>query len=67
MEIEDKIFLFHNLEDRVIALIGFNSTIRVGRDASRVRFDAWKAGSYRKFTKGSKAGTNRQCRPSLLS
>lgn len=39
MQIEDQVFLFHGFEHRVVDFIGFDPTIRIGRDASRVRLD----------------------------
>ena len=67
VEIKDQVFLFHSLEDRVVDFIGFDSTIRISRDASWVRLDAWKAASYRKCTNGTPAATNRRSQPSLPS
>ena len=55
MQIEDQVFLFHSLEDRIVDFIGFDSTIRIGRDASRVRLDTWKAVLYRKCTNAASA------------
>jgi len=40
MQIKDQIFSLHSLEDRIVDLIGFDSTIRISRDASRIRLNA---------------------------
>jgi hypothetical protein len=40
MQVKDQALLFHNFEDRVVDLIGFDPTVRIGCDASWVRLDA---------------------------
>jgi len=67
MQIKDQVFLFHSLEYRIVDLVGFDSTIRIGGDASRIRFDAYKAASCRKRTNGSSVCTNQRFQISLPS
>lgn len=67
MQIEDQVFLFHSLEYRIVELVGFDSTIGIGGDASRIRFDAYKTALCRKRTNSLSVCTNQRFQLSLLS